>query len=183
MLSATEAATIAHLSQTEAAVTWSSMRSVASHVRPLANFRTGGASATQALPAAQNVAGTIEAFIMPQQEQTKADVTVSQLIKFGNLGADWDGYGAAKPRGASIKAAKDFIRSLAPESVVPQPALHADGNTILFLRNVDSDIYAELEFFGSKVEFFTRRGEQEWASEFQVGTPLPPELSAIGFLI
>lgn len=183
MLSATEAATIAHLSQAEAAVTWGAMRTIAAHVRPLANYRFSPTPPTQALPDARNIAGTIEAFPTPQEERTKADVAISQLIKFGSLSADWDGFGAAKPHSESVKAARDFVRALAPESLIPQPALHADGNAILFLRDVDSDTYVELEFLSSKVEFFARRGEQEWASEFQIGMPLPAELSEIGFSI
>jgi hypothetical protein len=183
MLSATDAASMAHLSQTEAAITWSVMRRVAADAQPLANFRIRQASPTQVLPDTRNFAGTIEAFPPLQQEQTKADITVSQLIKFGSLSADWDGFGAAKPRSESVKAARDFIRALAPESVIPQPALHADGNAILFLRDIASDTYVELEFVGSTVEFFARRGEQEWASEFQIGTALPGALSEIGFSI
>ena len=88
---------------------------------------------------------------------------------------------AAKPKRASIDAARSFIRSLAPESIVPQPALHADGNTILFFRA--DDAYVELEFVDQKIEFYARRGETEWADELQPGGLLPVALSEIGFSI
>jgi hypothetical protein len=180
MLSATEAATVAYFSQAEAATTWAAMRAVAAHVRPYEESLVRHCySPTQALPDSRNIADTIEAVPTPQQEPSRADAIISQLIKFERLADDWDGYGAAKPDANSIRAARAFIRSLSPESVVPQPALHADGNAILFLK--DTDAYVELEFLGSKVEFFARRGDTEWASEFSLGMPLPAALSEIGF--
>ncbi len=127
-------------------------------------------------PAVTNTEGAISA--RPSQ-QTSADASVAQLLKLSNLNLNWDGYGAAKPKRSSINAARNFIRSLAPESIVPQPALHADGNAILFFRT--DDAYAELEFVDQKIEFYARRGEVEWADELQQGGPLPVALSEIGF--
>jgi hypothetical protein len=181
MLSAPEAATIAYFANAEAAVTWAAMRTVAPNIRSFRDFPSQPSQPTQALPDLHNLAGTVEVVPAPQQERTKADASVAQLIKFENLAENWDGFGAAKPDRSSIRAARAFIRSLAPESVIPQPALHADGSAILFFR--DAHTYAELEFSGSKVEFFARRGEKEWASEFQVGAPLPTALFEIGFSI
>jgi hypothetical protein len=64
---------------------------------------------------------------------------------------------------------------------MPQPALHADGNAILFHRS--DDAYAELEFVGTTIECLARRGNREWSSKFQVGAPLPAARSEMGFLI
>jgi hypothetical protein len=180
MLSATEATIAAYLASTEAALNWTAARPVTPHVRRVSEFRDRLiCQPTQALPETQNIAGTVKVLTSPFPDKTKADISVSQLLKFAGLGKNWDGYGAAKPNKDSLDAARSFIRSLAPESIVPQPALHADGNVILFHRS--DDVYVELEFAGTNIEFFARRGGTEWANEFQVGAPLPAALFEIGF--
>ncbi len=115
--------------------------------------------------------------------RTAADTVVAQLIRMEKWDANWDGAGADKPLGFSLRSARDFVRALAPESVVPQPALHADGHAILFLRG--SNVYAELEFLeGKRIGFYARRGEQEWADEFDFdGYTLPEGLFHIGFTV
>jgi hypothetical protein len=115
--------------------------------------------------------------------RTHADNTVSQLIRFGHLSADWDGNGAAKPIEESLNDARIFVRSLAPESVVPMAALHADGHAVLLIKT--DDAYAELEFLGGKaVGFYARKGNREWGDEFSViGSTLPDELSLVGFAL
>jgi hypothetical protein len=95
-----------------------------------------------------------------------------------------DGSGAARPSPESLKDAREFIRSLAPESVFPRPALHADGNAVLLLR--DADTYAEIEFLGGKkIGFYARRGRDEWADETSFGgaSLLPSPMSQLGFAI
>ncbi|SDJ43328.1 hypothetical protein SAMN05216338_104954 [Bradyrhizobium sp. Rc2d] len=187
MISASETAAAAYFAGSEAVATWGALRSVASHVRPLGPISTGNVirfrakQQTQALPDARNAADTLKTMSAYLPVETVADTAVSQLLKFERFPADWDGYGAAKPVKSSMDAARAFIRSLAPESIVPQPALHADGNAILFYRA--NDVYAEFEFVGTTIEFFARRGDKEWSSEFQVGAPLPAALSEIGFSI
>jgi hypothetical protein len=184
---ASETAVAAYYAGSEAAATWAALRSIAPYVRPVGHIQTGDIryrieGSTQALPFAENAAGTLKAVPSSVPVETKADTAVGQLRKFERLSKDWDGYGAAKPVKASVDAARAFIRSLAPESIVPQPALHADGNAILFYSA--DDVYAELEFVGTTtVEFFARRGDREWSSDFQVGGPLPAALSEIGFSI
>jgi hypothetical protein len=80
----------------------------------------------------------------------------------------------------SLKDARTFMRSLSPESIIPRPALHADGHAILFVR--EPDVYAELEFLGNnKISFYVRRGEQKWSDEISFdGQSLPEGLSQIG---
>jgi len=118
-----------------------------------------------------------------EEPRTQADRAVSQLIQFERLQADWDGNEAAKPLPFSLKDAREFVRALAPESVIPRPALHADGHAILFLRG--PDVYAELEFLGRKrISFYARRGRQQWSDEIDFdGRTLPEGLSQIGFAI
>jgi hypothetical protein len=118
-----------------------------------------------------------------EEPKTQADRTVSQLIQFERLRADWDGNEAAQPLPFSLKDAREFIRALAPESVIPRPALHADGHAILFLRG--PDVYAELEFLGKKrISFYARRGRQQWSDEIDFdGRTLPEGLSQIGFAL
>ncbi len=121
---------------------------------------------------------------LPAEEpKTEADRAVAQLFRFERLDADWDGHEAAKPLDFSIKEARDFIRALAPESIIPRPALHADGHAILFTRG--ADLYAELEFLGGRrIGFYARRGEHQWSDEFYFnGRTIPEGLSRIGFAI
>jgi hypothetical protein len=137
----------------------------------------------------QAIVATIAAFgtssttsaVRSEEPKTRADRTIAQLFRFEGLDADWDGNEAAKPLAFSIKDARDFIRALAPESIVPHPTLHADGHVILFIRGEDS--YAELEFLGgSHVGFYARRGEKEWTDEFYFdGHVIPAGLLQIGF--
>jgi hypothetical protein len=119
----------------------------------------------------------------PVEPKTQADRTVAQLLEFERLEADWDGHQAAKPLAFSLKDARIFIRALAPESIIPRPALHADGHAILFLRGPDK--YAELEFLGgARIGFYARRGEREWSDEvFFDGCTLPEGLLQIGLAI
>jgi hypothetical protein len=119
--------------------------------------------------------------IPSEEPKTVADRAIAQLLGFEHLDSDWDGNHAAKPLAFSIKAARQFIRALAPESVVPRPALHADGHAILFIRGADS--YAELEFLGGRrIGYYARRGGQEWSDEFDFdGHTIPAGLSQTGF--
>lgn len=113
---------------------------------------------------------------------SSADSTVRTLIGFESMAEDWDGAGAEKPRSASIKAARRFVRALAPESRVPLATLHADGNVILFVR--DSDGYAEIEFFESgRIGYFLSRGDRKWSGEgVQVDfSKLPAGFQQFGF--
>jgi hypothetical protein len=124
-----------------------------------------------------------DATIPSEEPKTQADRTIAQLVQFGALDADWDGNEAAKPLPFSLKDAQQFIRALAPESVIPRPALHADGHAILFVRGPDT--YAELEFLGNKrISFYARRGGQEWSDEIDfAGRTLPAGLSQIGLAV
>ena len=114
---------------------------------------------------------------------TQADLIVAQLLRMENFDANWDGSEAAKPLVFSLADAREFVRSLAPESVRPRPALHADGHAVLLLNTPDT--YAELEFLGDrKIGFYARRGGQEWGEEFSFdGGALPDGLSHIGFVV
>jgi hypothetical protein len=123
------------------------------------------------------------AAVRSEETKTQADRTIAQLFGFENLNADWDGNEASKPLAFSLKDAREFIRALAPESIIPRPALHADGHAILFIRGPES--YAELEFLGARrIGFYARRGEEEWSDEFYFdGRAIPAGLLQIGFAI
>ncbi len=139
-----------------------------------------GDSITSVQPADDLVGITSQGILT---ERTLADRIVAQILQLKSLGADWDGNDAAKPLGYSLDDAREFIRALAPESVLPRPALHADGHAILFLRQ--DDLYAELEFMGKmRIGFFARRGNEEWSDEIDFdGQTLPEGLSRVGFAI
>jgi hypothetical protein len=115
--------------------------------------------------------------------RSPADQTIAQLLSFEQLGPDWDGNHAAAPISSSIKGARTFLRALSPESQIPQPTLHANGNVLLFVNGPDG--YAELEFLDDRrIEFFASRDDRQWSEEIQFnGRSLPEGLSAIGFAI
>ncbi|MGH6811861.1 MAG: hypothetical protein ACREDM_05765 [Methylocella sp.] len=127
---------------------------------------------------------TVQENVAPVESRlTQADLTAAQLLRMEQWDFDWDGSEAAKPLLFSLKDARTFIRALAPESVMPRPALHADGHAILFVRGPDA--YAELEFLGNqRIGFYARQGGQEWTDEIEFdGRTLPEGLSRIGFAL
>jgi hypothetical protein len=121
--------------------------------------------------------------VVPAAAVAPVDAAVRQMVRMAKWDADWDGNGADKPIHSSLRDARAFLRALAPESVVPKPALHADGHAILFLRI--NDIYAELEFLeGRRIGFYARRGGKEWSDEFSFdGSTLPQGLLQVGFVV
>lgn len=118
--------------------------------------------------------------ISSEEPKTLADLAIAQLLRFATLHRDWDGNDAAKPSTGSLADARAFLRSLAPESVIPQATLHANGNAVLLLRG--PEIYAEIEFLGQKrIGFFSKKGEQTWGDEILYdGGKFPAGLSQIG---
>jgi hypothetical protein len=121
--------------------------------------------------------------VRAEEPKTPADHTIAQLVRLEALDENWDGNHAAKPLRPSLKDAREFVRALAPESVMPRPALHADGHAILFLRAPNT--YAELEFLGNKrIGFYARRDGREWSDEIDFdGHTLPEGLSQIGLVV
>jgi hypothetical protein len=132
---------------------------------------------------AEGVSTVQKNVVSVQSQLTKADLITAQLLRMEQWDSDWDGSGAAKPLPLSRKDARAFIRTLAPESIIPRPALHADGHAILFMRGPDT--YAELEFLGNqRIGFYARWGGQEWADEIEFdGCTIPEELLQIGFVV
>lgn len=149
--------------------------------RPLETFNVNGTFRPRE---AMGGVSTAQENVAPLESPlTQADLTAAQLLRMEQWDFDWDGSEAAKPLLFSLKDARTFIRALAPESVIPRPALHADGHAILFVRGPDT--YAELEFLeNQRIGFYARQGGQEWADEFEFdGRTLPEGLSRIGFAL
>jgi hypothetical protein len=143
------------------------------------------ANATFVAEAAVRGASTAQEIAPPLAgyERTAADLAIAQLLRMEDWDPDWDGNGAAMPLGFSLRDARAFIRTLSPESVIPQATLHADGHTILFVNS--ADVYAELEFLeGRAIGFYVRRGGQEWTDEIYFdGRTLPEGLLRAGFAV
>jgi hypothetical protein len=135
-----------------------------------------------AVAATASTTAPVDLPVLTEPVETAADRSVGQLLRLGTFGENWDGYKAAKPNDASVNAARKFLRTLAPGSVVPEPTLHADGNALLFYRSADS--YVEIEFVDqNRIEFFARRGVSEWSDQFTLDGPMPVGLLEIGFAI
>ena len=145
---------------------------IVSSITPEAALQSVDVTTAQAAPTTQ-AAGT-------DIGNSDADIAVSQLIKMKTLKKDWDGYGAAEPIAASIQLAHNFIRRLAPESVVPKPSLHADGHVILFHK--DGKRYAEIEFFADgTIGCFVKQGSKTWGDTLKFdGSTLSQELQNVG---
>jgi hypothetical protein len=144
-------------------------------------FASNGTFIAEAVP--PSVSSIQHASPVFEYSQTSADLVVAQLIRMESWEDDWDGAGAAKPLDFSLKDARKFVRDLSPDSVIPQPTLHADGHAILFINN--SDTYAELEFLEDhRIGFYVRLGGEEWAEEISFdGRTLPDGLLRAGFAI
>lgn len=121
--------------------------------------------------------------VAEQTKLTKADKAIRQLLRLSEYDYDWDGNGAAKPIAPSVKCARDFIRALSPESIIPSATLLADGNAVLYIDR--PDLYAELEFGADKTySYFVRRGEKECFDEAVLDLHrLPNTLAEIGFAL
>ena len=184
MPAAVETATALYLHGTEPAMTLAS-RPAQQRVRRIPKAFSPAGATFRAAPVVEGRASTAaeENVAAVETQLTQADMAIRQLLRMEQFDADWDGSGAARPLPSSLRDARAFIRALAPESVIPRPALHADGHAILFIRAPDK--YAELEFLGdSLIGFYARRGGQEWADEIVFdGRAMPEGLSQIGFTI
>jgi hypothetical protein len=150
----------------------------------LLHFDAPRANATFVAEAgSQSVSAVPEAISEANYERSPADLAVAQLLRMEEWGADWDGNGAAKPLGFSLKDARAFVRFLSPESIVPQATLHADGHAILFVNS--AEVYAELEFLENhRIGFYVRRGGEEWTDEISFdGRTLPEGLLRVGLAV
>jgi hypothetical protein len=184
MPSAAEIAVTLYLYGAEAGMT--AVASRPSRARVLLAPRAGslGGSTLAPPPWHTDRASTVqETALNAASPLTQADLLVGQLLRMEKFDVDWDGSDAAKPLASSLADAREFIRLLAPESIMPRPALHADGHAVLLLNTPDT--YAELEFLGDKkIGFYARRGGQEWGEDFFFdGGVLPDGLAQIGFAI
>jgi hypothetical protein len=171
MLTAIDMVTAEYLRGTQVCITVASARPAVPHLRLVD-------------PVVLQIPPTLtkvdEAGLQLNVTPSAADAAVAQILRFEKFEADWDGSDAAKPLEESLKEAHAFIRKLSPDSVIPRPALHADGHAILFVRK--PDVYAELEFLGNnQIGFYARRGGQKWSDEISFdGQSLPEGLSQIG---
>lgn len=180
MLSAAEI-TVDHLSRAVPSLTLASSRPAQAYMRVVEPADLFFPTLTVALdpsPAGTRVA---RSDVLPNTALSDADKAIAKILRLEKLEADWDGNDASKPIAYSSKEARSFIRSLGPDSIIPRPALHADGHMILFVR--EPHVYAELEFLGdSKIGIYARWGDRKWSDEiFFDGRSLPDALSQIGF--
>ena len=75
---------------------------------------------------------------------TAREQLIGEIRSWALFDADWDGEGAVAPIARCIKNAVSFIRLLPDNIPLPEPMLHASGNTGLFWG--DRGIYADIEF-------------------------------------
>ena len=93
--------------------------------------------------------------------------------------ADWDGEGAAAPIVRCIKNAVSFIRLLPDNISLPEPMLHASGNTGLFWG--DGGIYADIEFLhnGRIAYYIEQNGDKHKGAINFDSESLPPVFSVL----
>ena len=110
---------------------------------------------------------------------TTREQLIGEIRSWALLEADWDGEGAAAPIDRCIKGAVSFIRLLPENIALPEPMLHASGNTGLFWG--DDGIYADIEFLdnGRIAYYIEQNGDKhKGAINFDSKT-LPPVFSAL----
>lgn len=106
--------------------------------------------------ATQSVAND-DLFEVASRETTAQETLIGTMRNWSHLEDNWDGEGAAKPIGDSIREAVAFAR-LCTSSITedPDPMLTASGHAALFW-NTD-DLYADIEFLGDeRIAYFVKR--------------------------
>ncbi len=116
-------------------------------------------------------------------EFTRSTTTREQLMgeirSWALLKADWDGEGAAAPIAGCIKNVVSFIRLLPDDISLPEPMLHASGNTGLFWG--DGGIYADIEFLhnGRIAYYIEQNGDKHKGAINFDSENLPPVFSVL----
>ena len=116
-------------------------------------------------------------------EFTRPTTTLEQLMgeirSWALLEANWDGEGAVAPIARCIKNAVSFIRLLPDNITLPEPMLHASGNTGLFWG--DGGIYADIEFLhnGRIAYYIEQNGDKHKGAINFDSENLPPVFSVL----
>ena len=116
-------------------------------------------------------------------EFTRPTTTREQLMgeirSWALLEADWDGEGAIAPIIRCIENAVSFIRLLPENIALPEPMLHASGNTGLFWG--DDGIYADIEFLhnGRIAYYIEQNGDKHKGAINFDSKNLPPVFSVL----
>ncbi|MCY4361826.1 MAG: hypothetical protein OXE42_06550 [Gammaproteobacteria bacterium] len=116
-------------------------------------------------------------------EFTRSTTTREQLMgeirSWALLEADWDGEGAAVPIARCIKNAVSFIRLLPDNISLPEPMLHASGNTGLFWG--DGGMYADIEFLhNDRIAYYIEQNGDKHKGAINFDSEsLPPVFSVL----
>ena len=104
---------------------------------------------------------------------------MGEIRSWALLEADWDGEGAVAPIASCIKNAVSFIRLLPDSITLPEPMLHASGNTGLFWGN--GGIYADIEFLhnGRIAYYIEQNGDKHKGAINFDSENLPPVFSVL----
>lgn len=99
------------------------------------------------------------------------DVLLAELSAYGELDAEWDGEGAAKPRPGAIADAKHFVAAAGTRRLELEPSLHVDGSVILDVV----DDAGSLRFRGDGKIVFALRDVGRGICDFD-GVTVPGEI-------
>ena len=100
-------------------------------------------------------------FELASRETTAQETLIGTMRGWSLLNHNWDGEGAAKPNGASIREAVAFVRLFANSQFEePEPMLTASGHAALFWNT--GDLYADIEFLGDqRIAYFVKRNSDK----------------------
>lgn len=110
---------------------------------------------------------------------TTREQLMGEIRSWALLEVDWDGEGAAAPIAGCIKNAVSFIRLLPDTTSLPEPMLHASGNTGLFWG--DGGFYADIEFLhnGRIAYYIEQNGDKHKGAINFDSENLPPVFSVL----
>ena len=118
-------------------------------------------------------------FAESQRITTTRELLMGEIRSWALLKADWDGEGAVAPIIHCIESAVSFIRLLPDNISLPEPMLHASGNTGLFWG--DGGIYADIEFLhnGRIAYYIEQNGDKHKGAINFDSENLPPVFSVL----
>ena len=118
-------------------------------------------------------------FAEAMRTTTTRELLMGEIRSWALLKADWDGEGAIAPIIHCIENAVSFIRLLPDTTSLPEPMLHASGNTGLFWG--DGGIYADIEFLhnGRIAYYIEQNGDKHKGAINFDSENLPPVFSVL----
>ena len=145
----------------------------------LPQITEGDCSSKNLEAAIQNLCDELIQHTEVTRPTTPLELLIGEIRSWRSFEANWDGEGAAAPIYRCIKDAESFIRLLPKNIALPEPMLHASGNTGLFWE--EDEFYADIEFLdnGRIAYYIEQNGDKHKGAINFDSNDLPPVLSVL----